>query len=405
MPCSKLLAAAVLACRVVPFACGADDLGEAASRLESTFAEKPIADRIADRDFPSVFMAWSPATNREDEDQLVTTARHDLVFVGPGQVGLRWNRSPAGLADGFQPKSIEAGREHRSRLLKLNPNLVLLSEIRYRDAGSRFLPADHAWWKRDESGKRIVGWEEGGYYLLDFANPVYQAHVAKQCETAVNTGVFDGVMLDWWRDDPDRIALLKAVRKAIGADALILVNANDRQTPKSAPYVNGYFMECWRSATRDDWDRIAQSLQFAERELRKPRINCLETWYDRSRDDLHRMRATTCLVLTQSDGCCLFSDPNGLPTPDHRHDWYSFWDAPLGKPLATGEIAEDGSSRREFEGGTAAYNPLGNKPMTVMFDQPRRSVVNGKTATSHTVRGFDGDLFLRVKPSPSPGAP
>jgi len=35
--------------------------------------------------------------------------------------------------------------------------------------------------------------------------------------------------------------------------ALIIANANDRTTPQTAPYINGYFMECYRSRTAKDW--------------------------------------------------------------------------------------------------------------------------------------------------------
>ncbi len=358
---------------------------------------KPIDVRIADRDFPSVFMAWSPATNLGDEHRMRTMARHDLVFLSPGATGLRWNRDPSGLADGFRPESIPRAKRYKASLNALNPNLILLAEIRYRDATHGYLPADHAWWKRDANGERMVGWKEGPAYLLDFADPLLQRQVARQAEAAIDSDVFDGIMLDWWNDDQDRLALLKRVREAIGPTALILVNANDRQTPKSAPYVNGYFMECWRSETRQDWDRIAATLQFAESKLRQPRANCVETWYEDSRDDKHRMRATTCLTLTQSNGYCLFSDPNDLPSPDHRHNWYPFWDAPLGKPLtAVGEIADNGSSTREFEHGTVVYNPIGNAEKTVRFDEPRRSVTTGQVAKVHTINALDGDIFLRT---------
>jgi putative glycosyl hydrolase-like family 15 (GHL15) protein len=370
--------------------------GTAWSQSGDALRPKPIEQRIADRDFPSVFMAWATAT-LENVDRPANIARHDLAFHAPNALGLRWNRQPSGLADGVDPTSVPAARAFRKRLTELNPNLIFLAEIRYRDASRRFLPEGHSWWKRDDQGNRVPGWEEGHFFLMDFANAEFQHNIAKKAAAVVSTGAFDGVMLDWWGDDDDRLALVKRVREAIGPDALILANANDRQTPQTAPYINGYFMECWRSKTRKDWDRIAETLLYAEAKLREPRTNCLETWYENSRQDLHRMRATTCLVLTHSDGYCLFSDPNDLPTGDHRHDWYPFWDAPLGKPTGKGAIAEDGSARREFEGGTAFYNPMGNPPLKITFAQPRRSLATGKVGRLHQVPALDGDLFLTPK--------
>ena len=137
-------------------------------------------------------MAWSPATNLEKEDPLATMARHDLLFVGPGRLGLRWNRRPVGLADGFKPASIAAARAFRARLQKLNPLLILLAEIRYRDANPQYLPEDHIWWKRDRQGKRLAGWKEGGFLLLDLHHPQFREHVARQAKAAVQSGVFDG---------------------------------------------------------------------------------------------------------------------------------------------------------------------------------------------------------------------
>ncbi|GIX07896.1 MAG: hypothetical protein KatS3mg115_2299 [Candidatus Poribacteria bacterium] len=356
---------------------------------------KTIPERIAARDFPSIFQAWNPADNLPSEDRWETMARHDLVWLGTGALGLRWNHHYAGLAKGFVPEDLSSALERRRLLLEKNPCLILIAEIRYRDAGDWYLPPDHPWWQRDESGQRIVGWEEGNYYLLDFSNPAFQAQVAQQAAAAVRSGVFDGVLLDWWRDDPERLSLLRRVREAVGPDALILVNSNDRTVPKSAPYVNGLFMECYRSQTPEDWRRIEATLRWAESALRAPRANCLETWYHRSRRDEHLMRATTTLVLTHSDGYALFSDPNPLPTPDHLHDWYPFWDAPLGRPTAPGVRREDGSWTREFTGGTALYNPMGNPPTAIRFSTPRWSVAQGRSGTTFTVPGGDGDLFLQ----------
>ena len=114
----------------------------------------------------------------------------------------------------------------------------------------------------------------------------------------------DGVFLDWWNEDHQtsasfldgsafqmsaeeevqgRLAILRRIRELVGDDFLILVNTNDRTAPRSAPYVNGTFMEVWKP----DWstgytvDRlltVEDTLSWASRELLEPRINCLEGW-------------------------------------------------------------------------------------------------------------------------------
>lgn len=369
----------------------------AQAQLAAAPAERTLPERITGREYPSVFQAWSPAQNIDDASPLHTVARHDLVFNGPEFFGLQWNRKPTGMANGFTAESIERAKSFRQKLLALNPNVVMIVEIRYRDAHKSYLPDGHAWWLRDAQGQIVPGWEEGGYYCLDFHNPEFRSQVAQQAKAAVDSGAVDGVMLDWWSDDASRLALIQAVREAIGERALILANANDRETPQTGRYINGYFMECTESKTAQDWKRIADTLNWAEANLREPRINCLETWYHQSRDDLNLMRATTALALTHSNGYCLFSDPNPLPTPDHLHNWYAFWNRSLGKPKAQGKNHSDGTTRREFENGTVVYNPLGNKATSVTFSEDRRSAATGKTARSHPLESMDGDLFLKIK--------
>jgi len=359
--------------------------------------ERAISDRIAARDFPSVFQAWSPADNLRGENELVTAARHDFIWHGIGWYGLAWDKSPSGLGDGVRPESIERGLKKRKELLALNPNLILIAEIRYRDASKHFLPENHKWWRRNKGGTLTKGWSEGRFLQLNFDNPEYRRHVAKRATAVVKSGVVDGVLLDWWRDDDSRLELVKLLREAIGDKHLIITNPNDRTTPRTAPYINGYFMECYRSKTPKDWQRIAATLKWAEANLRQPRANCLESWFHNSRQDLNLMRATTALSLTCSNGYCLFSDPNPLPTGDHRHDWYAFWDSNLGKPTAPGAASPDGTIRRKFENGTAAYNPMGNKTVTIVFDQTRTSAATGKKSKTHTLESPDGDIYLRAK--------
>ena len=80
-----------------------------------------------------------------------------------------------------------------------------------------------------------------------------------------------------------RLSILRKIREHVADDFLILVNANMRQTPKSAPYVNGLFMECYKSEygkgySLDQILQMEETLLWAEQHLREPRINCLEGW-------------------------------------------------------------------------------------------------------------------------------
>ncbi len=361
-----------------------------------------IKKRIAARQYPSIFQAWSPADNLKNENKYRTLARHDLAWHSPAFFGLVWNNEYRGLGDGFAAEDIRRAQALRRSLLEHNPNMILIAEIRYRDASRNYLPTGHKWWLRGHNNEIVLGWNEGRFLCLDFHNPEFRHHVAKQAKAVVETGVVDGILLDWWSDDEDRLSLVEMVRAAIGNDRLIIANANDRKTPKTAPYINGYFMECYRSKTVEDWNRIADTLSWAEANLRIPRVNCLETWYHKSRDDHNLMRAVTTLSLTHCDGYCLFSDPNPLPTGDHRHNWYSFWDKRLGRPVAKGNESSDGTARREFDHGAAVYNPMDNKTVTVTFAEPRTSVATGLTSREHELASPDGDIYIRESDSGRP---
>jgi hypothetical protein len=360
-------------------------------------AEKTIAQRLADREFPSIFQAWDPIDNLPSEGEYALIARHDLYWHVPLQNGLIWDRYPNfGLSRKLTPDSIEAGMERRSALLALNPNLILLAAIFYRDAPDDFLPADHAWWLRDEKGNRIIGWQSpsGDYtaYLLDFNNRKFRKQVAMRSRALIRSGVVDGVFLDWWEDDPGRVKLVKAIRKAIGKDALIVGNVNMREIPKTAPYVNGVFMECYEAETREQWLVIESTLVWSQQNLRKPRITCLDTWYQGVGNEKSVMRAITTLSLTRSDGYSLFSNYKQL----HQHDWYPFLEKSLGKAIGEGRELEGGAWIRDFENGTAVYNRPGNKAVTINFKKKHKSMATGRTSRRHTVKPFDGDIFIEV---------
>jgi hypothetical protein len=363
-------------------------------RRRSRPSYESIRERVSDRTFPSIFQAWN-AAEIPGEEKWTSVARHDIVFHAPDFFGLRWDQRFPGLATSFSPQSIAAAQSIRRRLIERNPNIVLLAELRYRDAHRSHLPDGHPWWMT-KNGKPVIGWEEGGYFLIDYTQAALRDQIAKQAKALINTGVVDGIMLDWWDDDDDRISLLQNIRKAIGNDGLILVNANDRKVPRSAKLINGLFMECYKTASPDDWKRITETLVWAEANVRQPRINCLETWFEKSRRDVALMRATTTLALTMSDGYCLFSDPNPLPTPDHLHDWYPFWDCELGKPMDKGRSMRDGSFQRRFTNGLVVHNPPGNRQVDIVFDPLSKAVSTGALGKRFAVSPGDGDIFLRT---------
>jgi len=340
-----------------------------------------------------MFQAWNPAENVSDSDPVKTLARHDLLFQGIESFGLIWDSKFPGLASRFKPESIQKALQLRSQLLAFNPHLVMLAEIRYRDASAEYLPENATYWKRNGKGDRVVGWKEGHYFLLDFANPNYQNLVAAQCLAVLKTGVVDGCMFDWWSEEtPDRLDLIRKVRVAVGESALIMVNTNGKKPIETAPYINGMYMEGYLSSFFNDWKIAIENLRWAEENLKAPSFTAFEGWGSRS--NLSQMRMVTTLALTQSNGYVLFGDPNSLKTPDHLHDWYSFWDQSLGR--AAGKMKKwDGAFEKEFENGTVVFNPPGNATIKINFAEMRTSKAFGTRSKRQSLSGGDGDIFLK----------
>lgn len=350
------------------------------------------APRVGGRDYPSVFQAWSPA----DPLKWKVDPRHDLAFIGQSGMGLVWDKSGAGfdgLSVAFTPASVAKGLAQRRALLGVNPHLVLLMEVRYRDARAEFLPPGSPMWMGADKNRPDVGYLLGDmqYYKLDYSRDDVQSLAAAKCAAAVRSGVFDGCMLDWWQDQPDQVKILQKIRQAAGERALIIVNANNREVPQSAPYINGIYMEV--THRDDDIAVVTKTLEWAEGAVREPRINCLELWLYKSRQELDRMRLTTTIGLVHSDGYVLFGDPDGLAAPEHQHDWYPFWNKSLGHP-GRRVPRSDGALQREYDKGTVISNP-GAAPVTVTFPESRLSAATGLRSQTHSVPALDGDLFLR----------
>ncbi len=377
--------------------------------------ELSVTQRIKSRTYPSVFQAWSPAQNADSGPE-ATEARHDLYFTGwqdyrsfrlqqanGMQNGLKYK----GLASEFTKESIKHGLSVRQELLRLNPLMVLLAEVRYFDAKGDYLPDDSPWWLR-KNGRRVHS-PYFDFYFLDFSNPGLQQQVAVQCHVLVKTGIFDGCFLDWWHDhnkydkvDPQgeyRLKIIKGIRK-LEDKTILMGNTNGTLPVKTAPYLNGMYMEGFNSKFFPDWRAAASNLLWAQTHLRPPVITAFEGWYpendQKARHDYALMREITAISLVFSDGYVLFSDPNSLPTPDHLHDWYTFWDKRLGSPTGPlGQPGPSGSYMREFEEGTVIFNPPGNARVHVHFPQVRMRATTQERSQDFDVNAADGELFLK----------
>lgn len=423
------------------------------------------------RNYPSIFQAWNGIENKPGENELTRLARHDLVFAGPWVFEAVWKVSPEQPYQGLSTElvnkdggaSLSSSSKKRGKLLNMNPNLKILCELRYRE-GRYVKKAEPKYWKRgdyppkspywlkDENGKLAPGWgedkdgdgkvelDEINYMLVDFTRESFQDLIAQKALALKKSGLFDGIMLDWWKEThatsgkwPNwngthltrkeetaaRISILKKIRAKVGDNFLILVNSNFSKIPKSSPYVNGIFMESHKSKYNEGYSldkikKMEKTLLWAESNLKKPRINCLEGWrvvtqykgdqkvrvVERNSEENRKwMRLVTTLGLTFSDGYVLFGDDNAQPSPDHLHNWYDFWDADLGRPVGKKGAVHNGVPGlfvREFENGWAVYNRSG-ATQSVSFPQKVIGVKNAKSGKSGRIPNMDGEIFLKLK--------
>ena len=382
----------------------------------------PLEPRLENRTFPSVFSAWggigwSSVLNQPHLSDLEQMSQHDLYFCC-----LMFGGRIIDMGNAWQVRGdLERAIQIRDDYIALNPNMIFLVEIRMRDASLDLFPEHSPYWVRDGSGN-LLGDE---WHLIDFTHPDVQDMIVGQAIALSKCGLYDGIFLDWWNEDGvvlgnwatydaeqrARDSILERIRAATRPDFLIMVNTNRRIIPRTGKHINGGFMETGTPSNDSHvggieeiergLQKIESTLQWAEQNMREPRINALEGWgfptepLD-SPTNLRWMRAFTTLSLTHSDGYVLYND--GIY---HSHYWYDFWDTDLGRPVGSKFQLYDeeipGLYIREFTNGWAVYNHSG-EAQVITLPEEVQGVASGLVNTEHALPNLDGEMYLRVKP-------
>ena len=218
--------------------------------------------------------------------------------------------------------------------------------------------------------------------------------------------------------------MLRRIREAVGDDFIIVVNSRIHKIPRSAPYVNGAFMEGHRRHTREYLTEVESTLLWAEENFRYPQVNSLEAWSIpteplNSLANQQWMRIFTTLSLTHSNG--YVSYVTGIWEDDHEHHfeiweghseehasgdvhrhahekyWHAFWNARLGRPVGERGRSYDNRSGlfiREFTNGWAVYNRSG-KAQQIELPEETTGVHSGVTGTHHTLADLDGEIYIK----------
>ena len=399
----------------------------------------PISERVESREYPSVATLFGNIINLPHLSWKERLAYHDLY--GSGQLlDLTWLPTPEGLKTFLH---VESAKEDRDDMLSLNPNMLFIVGMNYVGANPGEYPDDWPYWLRDESGNRI---EKGPNPQIDFTYPGYQDYMVRRAVQFAKCGLFDGIFFDFWRDDwrnrgeeahyytydvhEAAITMLRRIREGVDAvrdNFLIIVNTNDTKIPHSAPYVNGMFMETIGPYHRQHLTEIESTLLWGEQNLREPQVNWFEGWsitsepFDSPKNQ-QRMRLFTTMSLTLSDG--YVSYVVGISGDNHQHAyevwqghseahaqgvvhahlkdpiWYSFYDAPLGRPVGGDETKgqlyqnREGLFIREFTNGWAVYNRSG-KEQSIQLPGKAKGVASSITSKTHTLPDLDGEIYLK----------
>ena len=407
----------------------------------------PFADRIEDREYPSVSGVWAYVPNKP---QVIPTPETSEIKPN-AYLDLRVGASPSILRLGWafnQPSSdefvrliaagianIEDAKQRREAILAFNPKAIFLVQVLYYSGlPSRVYPEDSVLrdlYLRNKNGNRIVEEGDGGA-LLDFTLPETQEFVFDQIRAIKACGLFDGIFFDHWSEwerlpgrpqAEEHIArdrIIQEARAIVGDDMLILVNTNENKIPRWAEYINGTFMETHAIAvkiegvdkyqhlgyTRADLLDIEDTLVWSESNFREPRINVLQgQGIDVEPPDSPRnrqwMRTFTTMSLTLSDGYVQYLTLRGTYGPEVH--WHPFYDAPLGRPIGEkgqnyknrDDVAIEGVFIREYTNGWAVYNRSGTEQQ-IEFSEAVSGVASGVEGKRlHTLPDLDGEIYLK----------
>lgn len=386
-----------------------------------------------------MYSAWVNAADLRISGEPATAeelARFDLL-VG---VGANWRDREAW----------PALRAQFAALKKANPHLIALdfgasapyAHPRVPDWTSFATVPPESAWLRQANGDRIAGWP--GTEMLNLAKPEAIAWVADTAVAAQQTGAYDGVFIDCMGGAFDRWAceiatgkpytvdadedgkpdaaealdrrwltakteLCRQVRTRIGERPVFMGNqAGDFAFDE----LNGIYLEDYVDyviAGAMGFDDVLREYLHWTQTRRRPNVTVLgacsgveppfDPWnmpkeerrrlLEAGRSQLSRMRFGLAMAL-MGDGYYSFD----LHTRDRGQNWwYPEYDAPLGYPKGAAAKQDDGSWRREFDGGLVVVNPT-EWDVRVHVEGRREDVSSRRVAADFVVPAMDGRIFL-----------
>ena len=382
------------------------------------FAEKPsVRDRIANRSYPSIFMAWHGIFNAPEGTTFRETNQyHDLMW-SPESL-LRLERQPdetfviTGDID-FAEEEFQAYRQ--------NPNIVILLAVPFIEASgpeavffNEFYDDDFPW-LLDASGHHVYQ----DHPQIDFTDRRFLQLFTALAVAVDHSEFYDGIFIDFWDESGETLKGLRTLAAEVAARVEILKQcACRRQCGFSDPCQRAHgqaravlplismvilLLETYRVDMLDDYEYLSMqwieaNLSWSSENLRHPQITCFEAegiglQSPFSDENLQDMRAMLTLTLTHSDAYFLYTmGVNSEEEQAHEHDdlYYNPYDcgscqcacaralsSPPSRPLLVRFLGcrarstrrcrkpkpmktfIDGLFIREFDHGFAVYNRSG----------------------------------------------
>lgn len=253
--------------------------------------------------------------------------------------------------------------------------------------------------------RKGVNWghaaEYGKTLATDYTNPEFHKYYADL--VSQRNGDVDGILLDWWHDHHGKVNsksavskarkdIARSVREKMGGDFLLVGNVNWRKDTATIEYLNGVFLELYKTPferknayTPQEVDRMVDLLKYYERNLQPPKLIAFEPWrvsnsIKRSSASLDEDRLTpenqrlaklfaSILNVHTSNGYYLYADSNhDYDYDDHGHAWYDFYDIDIGKPISTGLEVDNRVGIKKYEAGLLGYNYTSNNVEIITKD-------------------------------------
>ncbi len=379
----------------------------------------------------------TPDSTEKDLDEI---ARYDLLIGG---VWCNW-------ADPEHQRRIT---EKMAALRQRNPRIVIVdfsASAPYHDTKDAAFPANG--WLLQPDGRHISGWP--GTEMTNLTHSDVLDFLAERSLASVRDRGFDGSFVDsmgsgfdtWacniehhdpYQVDADhdgqpdprgqldaawtaaKTDLARRSRERLGSKPVFMANqAGDW----GAPFLNGILLEDYLDQVLDagaDWDWAFSEYRRWCRQARQPNVTTLvsssgveppyDAWrtlapaardelLERGRTRLDRMRfgLTTTLMDDGHFAYDLHTRWRG------QRWWYPEYDVPLGYPRAPAVRQEDGTWRREFDGGTVVANPTA-LDVVVPFPDRHRDASSDRVGTRFLIPGRDGWILLPSEEAERPG--